>query len=110
MMPTSQKGKPLSQSSWGSGTAWWPDWARGGGKAEHVPCDLGILELGWVPGCWPPTHIAMTSPADHLLQQGGRAATKPLLKRLTRDFPGSPVFETLSVHCRGHGFDPCSGK
>ena len=54
MMPTSQeKGKPLSQFPWGSGKAWWPGWVRGGGKAERVPCDLGILELGGVPGCWP---------------------------------------------------------
>lgn len=52
MMPTSQeKGKPLSQSPWGSGRAWWPPgWVRWGGKAEDVPCDPGILELEGVPG------------------------------------------------------------
>ena len=26
------------------------------------------------------------------------------------DFPGRPVIRTLSFHCRGHGFDPWSGK
>ena len=26
------------------------------------------------------------------------------------DFPGGPVVKTLRFHCRGHGFDPWSGK
>ena len=27
-----------------------------------------------------------------------------------RDFPGSPVVKALSFQCRGHRFDPWSGK
>ena len=27
-----------------------------------------------------------------------------------QDFPGTPVVKTPSFHCRGHGFDPWSGK
>ena len=26
------------------------------------------------------------------------------------DFPGGPVVKTPHSHCRGHGFDPWSGK
>ena len=29
---------------------------------------------------------------------------------LKRDFPGSPVVKTPSLHCRGHRFDPWSGN
>ena len=31
-------------------------------------------------------------------------------KNLKRDFPGSPVVKTSSLHCRRHGFDPWSGN
>ena len=31
-------------------------------------------------------------------------------KNTHQDFPGGPVVKTLCFHCRGHGFDPWSGK
>ena len=31
-------------------------------------------------------------------------------KGAKRDFPGGPVIKTLHFQCRGHGFDPWSGK
>jgi len=30
-------------------------------------------------------------------------------KNYFRDFPGSPVVNILSLHCRGQGFNPCQG-
>ena len=33
-----------------------------------------------------------------------------MLKVLFRDFPGGPVGNTPRFHCKGHGFDPWSGK
>ena len=32
------------------------------------------------------------------------------IRNLTGDFPGGLVVRAPSVHCRGHGFDPWSGK
>ena len=33
-----------------------------------------------------------------------------LSKHVLLDFPGGPVVKTSCFHCRGHMFDPCSGK
>ena len=31
-------------------------------------------------------------------------------KKTGLEFPGGPVVRTRRFHCRGHGFDPCSGN
>ena len=33
-----------------------------------------------------------------------------IIKEKCRDFPISPVVKTLNFHCRGQGFNPCSGQ
>ena len=35
---------------------------------------------------------------------------KAILKKLSREFPGSPGVRTLCFHCKGHGLDPWSGN
>ena len=32
------------------------------------------------------------------------------IKRTCVEFPGDPVVRAPCFHCRGHGFDPCSGN
>ena len=33
-----------------------------------------------------------------------------IIKMLTGDFPGNPLFKTLRFHCRGYGLDPWLGN
>ena len=57
----------------------------------------------------------MLTPWQQLGKVGGggdaRAPGKPFLRSDIWDFPGGAVVKSLPVsQCRGHGFDPWSGK
>ena len=60
--------------------------------------DTGMVKVLFIEGNLMKTTAEMT-----VIHQGCKS-------RDTRAFPGSPAIKTSHFHCRGPGFDPCSGN
>ena len=83
---------------------YYPQWV------EEFPC---FIDISWA--MWLPLSHGIFTDEEHMLgmlinEESLYLQTVFQNKNLKRDFPGSPVVKTSSLHCRRHGFDPWSGN